>query len=136
MANRGTYKRLNVVTGNAKAGEAYFNGAGGCKSCHSPTGDLAHIGARYQPDQLQNRFIWPGRTAAAARDARKVTVTLPSGETIAGTFETSGRLRYLHLRFHGQLSFLAARHRQGASSKTIWPATAVSSRKYTDRGHA
>jgi len=27
-AERGTYKLLNIVTGNAKAGEAYFNGAG------------------------------------------------------------------------------------------------------------
>ncbi len=60
VANRGLYKRLNIVTGNAAAGEAYFNGAGGCKSCHSPTGDLAHIGSRYQPDQLQSRFVWPG----------------------------------------------------------------------------
>src|ERR1700719_365125 len=46
VANRGTYKRLNVVTGDARAGEAWFNGAGGCKSCHSATGDLAHIGTR------------------------------------------------------------------------------------------
>lgn len=88
VANRGTYKRLNVVTGDAKAGEAYFNGAGGCKNCHSPTGDLAHIGARYQPDQLQTRFVWPGGgggPGGRGGNAQKVTVTLPSGETIAGT---------------------------------------------------
>ena len=30
VANRGLYQRLNVVTGDAKAGEVYFNGAGGC----------------------------------------------------------------------------------------------------------
>src|SRR6266852_3706042 len=47
VANRGLYKRLDVVTGDAKAGEAYFNGAGGCKSCHSVTGDLAHIAAGF-----------------------------------------------------------------------------------------
>ena len=60
VANRGLYKRLNVVTGDAKAGEAYFNGAGGCKGCHSVTGDLAHVGTKYQPEALQTRFVWPG----------------------------------------------------------------------------
>ena len=89
VANRGLYKRLNVVTGDAKAGEAYFNGAGGCKNCHSPTGDLAHIGARYAPEQLQTRFIWPGGGGGGfgrgGGSAQKVTVTLPSGQTFAGT---------------------------------------------------
>jgi hypothetical protein len=87
VANRGLYKRLNVVTGDAQAGKAYFNGAGGCKNCHSPTGDLARIGARYASDQLQTRFIWPGGGGGFGRSggtAQKVTVTLPSGETIAG----------------------------------------------------
>jgi len=81
VANRGTYKRLNVVTGNAAAGERYFNA--NCKSCHSPTGDLAHIGARYEPDQLQNRFVWPAGGRGGAR--QKVTVTLPNGQTVTGT---------------------------------------------------
>jgi cytochrome c oxidase cbb3-type subunit III len=84
VANRGLYKRLNVVTGNATAGEAYFNGAGGCKSCHSPTGDLAHIGSRYAPDQLQGRFVWPAGGRGGAR-AQKVTVTLANGQTVTGT---------------------------------------------------
>jgi hypothetical protein len=70
--------------------EAYFNGAGGCKSCHSVTGDLAHIGTKYQPDQLQTRFVWPGPGGfggggrGAARP-QKVTVTLPNGQVIPGT---------------------------------------------------
>jgi len=89
VANRGLYKRLNVVTGDAKAGEAYFNGAGGCKTCHSPTGDLAKIGSRYQPEQLQTRFIWPGggggRGGRGGGGGQKLTVTLPSGEVVAGT---------------------------------------------------
>jgi len=83
VANRGTYKRLNVVTGNASAGEAYFNGVGGCKSCHSVTGDLAHIGSRYEPDQLQNRFVWPAGGRGGVR--QKVTVTVPGGQSITGT---------------------------------------------------
>jgi cytochrome c oxidase cbb3-type subunit 3 len=87
VANRGTYKRLNVVTGDAKAGEAYFNGAGGCNGCHSVTGDLAHIGGRYQPEQLQTRFVWPGGGRGAAARGQKVTVTLPSGESITGVLK-------------------------------------------------
>jgi cytochrome c oxidase cbb3-type subunit 3 len=84
VANRGTYKRLNVLTGDAKAGEAYFNGAGGCKTCHSTAGDLAHVGSKYpQPDQLQNRFVWPGGQPGP----QKVTVTLPSGQTVSGTLK-------------------------------------------------
>src|SRR5262249_42296632 len=51
VANRGLYKRLNVVTGDPKAGAAYF--ASNCTSCHAATGDLAHIGGRYAADQLQ-----------------------------------------------------------------------------------
>ena len=86
VANRGIYKRLNVVTGDARAGEAYFNGAGGCKGCHSVTGDLAHIAAKYQPEQLQTRFVWPGGGGfGAGRGApQKVTVTLPSGQSVSG----------------------------------------------------
>ena len=82
VANRGLYKRLNVVTGDAKAGEAYFNGAGGCKSCHSVTGDLAHIGTKYPADTLQTRFVWP---AGRGGMRQKITVTLPSGESVTGT---------------------------------------------------
>jgi cytochrome c oxidase cbb3-type subunit III len=81
VANRGTYKRLNVVTGNAAAGEAYFNNA--CKSCHSATGDLAHIGSRYEPDQLQNRIVWPAGGRGGNR--QKVTVTPTGAQPIVGT---------------------------------------------------
>lgn len=83
VANRGLYKRLNVVTGDAKAGEAYFNGGGGCKGCHSVAGDLAHIGTKYQPEALQTRFVWPGGRGGGT--AQKVTVTLPSGQNVSGT---------------------------------------------------
>ncbi len=84
VANRGLYKRLNVVTGDRAAGEAWFNGAGGCKSCHSPTGDLAHIGSRYHPDQLQTRIIWTGGGRGSTR-AQQVTVTPPNGPAVTGT---------------------------------------------------
>src|SRR6185436_19495563 len=61
-ANRGLYSSLysnDVLTGDAKAGETYFNGAGGCRACHSPTGDLAHVGSKYAGITLQNRWLWP-----------------------------------------------------------------------------
>jgi cytochrome c oxidase cbb3-type subunit III len=65
----------NVLTGDRQAGAAYFDGAGGCRQCHSPTGDLAGIGARYDPPTLQQRFLFPrppgrgprGGPAAGAR---------------------------------------------------------------------
>lgn len=86
-ANRGLYGTLYanaVLTGDATAGEAYFNGAGGCRACHSPSGDLAHVGSKYQGMALQNRWLWPsGGRGGGARP--KATVTLPSGERITGT---------------------------------------------------
>src|SRR5947209_20248295 len=45
-ANRRTYEIRDILVGDAKAGEAFFNGVGKCNSCHSPTGDLKGIGAK------------------------------------------------------------------------------------------
>jgi cytochrome c oxidase cbb3-type subunit 3 len=84
-ANRGTYKALNVVTGNAKAGEAYFNGEGKCNTCHSATGDLAHIGSKMAPSDLQERFLYP-RPSQQPSDT-KVTVALKDGTQISGTLK-------------------------------------------------
>lgn len=89
-AERGTYKILNIVTGNAKAGEAYFNGAGKCNSCHSATGDLKGIGAKYDPITLQGKFLMPVGGRGNQRRASSpiiVTVTLPSGKSFKGTLE-------------------------------------------------
>ena len=90
-ANRGTYKVQNVVTGNAAAGETYFNGAGKCNTCHSVTGDLAHIGSKYQPADLQQTFLYPGargyEVGTRSTSGPKVTVILPSGESISGTLK-------------------------------------------------
>jgi len=89
-AERGTYKILNIVTGNARAGEAFFNGAGKCNTCHSPAGDLKGIGAKYDPITLQGRFLMPvgGRTNQHRTTSPiMVTVTLPSGQSFKGTLE-------------------------------------------------
>ncbi len=87
-ANRGTYKLLNVVTGDAKAGEAYFKGAGKCSTCHSPTGDLAHIGSKMEASDLQQAFLYPGARGFFEEEPKsppKATVTLPDGKSIVGT---------------------------------------------------
>ena len=93
VINRGDYKILNIVVGDAKAGEAFFNGAGKCNTCHSPTGDLQSIGAKYDPVTLQGRIVMPrgrggrGRGAGQGQPPRSlptVTVTLPSGQSFSG----------------------------------------------------
>jgi cytochrome c oxidase cbb3-type subunit 3 len=79
----------NVLTGDPKAGATYFNGAGKCAGCHSPTGDLAHIGARMDPPALQQRFLFPGGGGGRGRSGQSskpvtVTVTPPSGTAVTG----------------------------------------------------
>jgi cytochrome c oxidase cbb3-type subunit III len=68
----------DLQTGNAEAGKQYFDGPGGCASCHSATGDLAGIANRYQGLRLEQRLMYPQRASA------KLTVTLPSGKSITG----------------------------------------------------
>jgi cytochrome c oxidase cbb3-type subunit III len=77
-------KVIDVVTGDPKAGSAYFNGTGKCSSCHSPTGDMKGVGAKYDPATLQQRFLFPravgfGR-GGAVTNSKAVTVTVtPAG---------------------------------------------------------
>ena len=73
------YPVERLLTGNAAAGKAFFNGAGGCNACHSPTGDLAGIAKKYPPVFLQARFLMPRPTKPRTAD-----VTLPSGEKVSG----------------------------------------------------
>jgi cytochrome c oxidase cbb3-type subunit 3 len=72
------YPLEKLLTGNADAGKTYFNGAGGCKSCHSPLGDLAAIATKYSPVELQSRMLYPGGKHTT------VVVTVPSGEQVKG----------------------------------------------------
>src|ERR1700674_4947219 len=90
--NRNAYPLQDLVTGDAKAGEAYFNGAGRCNTCHSATGDLAGLGSRFQPAQLQTRFLYPrgggggGRSGVQPKPTT-ATVTPRSGRAVSGTLE-------------------------------------------------
>jgi cytochrome c oxidase cbb3-type subunit 3 len=79
--NRNPTQSPNVLTGNAEAGRAFFNGPGGCTKCHSVTGDLAGIGRRFEDAvDLQQRFLFPRRTKPIP-----VKVTPPGGPTVTGT---------------------------------------------------
>jgi cytochrome c oxidase cbb3-type subunit 3 len=68
----------DLQTGNAEAGKQYFNGAGGCATCHSPTGDLAGIASRHSGLELEEQMLYPKHAKST------VTVTLASGQTITG----------------------------------------------------
>ena len=88
---------LNVLVGDAAAGQAYF--ATNCSACHSPTGDLSGIAQRV-PDPMALQNLWVaggggggrggrgGGTGAAAagpnRREVRVTVTPASGEKVEG----------------------------------------------------
>jgi cytochrome c oxidase cbb3-type subunit 3 len=91
---------LNILVGNAAAGEKYFTAK--CGACHSATGDLRGVGARAaNPAQLQN--LWIAGGAARGRGAGPVAgkrtppmttrreavvvVTLPSGQKFEGRLE-------------------------------------------------
>jgi cytochrome c oxidase cbb3-type subunit 3 len=92
-SNRFGYVIQGLVTGDAKAGKAYFDGEGRCSTCHSATGDLAGIASRYEPVDLQRRFLTPGNSMmdmfmgkkGKPLPPAKVTMKLPGGETVTGT---------------------------------------------------
>jgi cytochrome c oxidase cbb3-type subunit III len=95
VKNRFAYKIGDLITGDAQKGEAFFNGDGHCGSCHSPSGDLAHVATRYEPVELQRRMLYPapnlidvflGR-AVTPPAPTKVTVQLASGERVSGTLD-------------------------------------------------
>ena len=89
--NRPPMDPVGIVVGNPTAGEAYFNGAGGCRNCHSPTTDLKGIGSRYNPMVLQGRMLNPRVVSAGRgvpvpnRTTAAVKVTVPSGQVVSGT---------------------------------------------------
>lgn len=86
-------KVLNVLTGDPKAGAAYFNGAGRCSTCHSSSGDFAHIASKYDPPTLQQKFLFPqtlgggGRRALASAKPVTVTVTPSDGQPVTGVLD-------------------------------------------------
>jgi mono/diheme cytochrome c family protein len=100
-ADRGAYVKFNVFSGDAKAGEVFFNGTvGKCNTCHSVTGDLKGIGEKNNHDAptLQGAILAGGRGfgrgGGGGRGGRggggggatvTATVTQKTGETFTGT---------------------------------------------------
>jgi cytochrome c oxidase cbb3-type subunit III len=85
---------VDPLVGDAKAGEAYFNGPGKCAGCHSVSGDLAGIGAKFTDVRALQGAMLSGGTAVTQgyaglpASARKtVTVTTQSGETVKGQLD-------------------------------------------------
>jgi len=81
------FTEQDILTGDAKAGEAFFNGDGKCTACHSVTGNLAGIGTRLTPVDLQQRMLFPtaGRGRGGANpNAVTVTITPASGAPMSG----------------------------------------------------
>lgn len=71
----------DLRTGDVGRGREFFNGAGKCATCHSPTGDLAGVASKYQGLELMRRTLYP-------RGAKvMLTVTLASGERVTGQRE-------------------------------------------------
>jgi cytochrome c oxidase cbb3-type subunit III len=93
----------DIVIGDPKAGEIYFNGEGGCATCHNAnTRSLAGVATQIaEPVDLQQRMLFPGGGrgrggrgrggppgggAPAAIDPNAVTVTIApsSGPAVSG----------------------------------------------------
>ena len=72
------YPAEKLLTGNAQAGKAFFEGPGGCTNCHSATGDLANISGKYSAVDLEAQMLYP------EGNFKTVKVTLKSGEVVEG----------------------------------------------------
>jgi len=95
VSNRFAYKLGDLVTGDPAKGAAFFHGAGHCDTCHSPSGDLAHVATKYEAAELQRRMLYPapnmidvflGR-AVKPPVPTKVIIHLPSGQEMSGTLD-------------------------------------------------
>src|SRR6188508_2246233 len=84
----GFFKPEGVLTGDAQAGAAFYNGEGKCATCHAVgASNLNGIGGRYTAVDLQQRFLFPPRTGRGGANpgaAVTVTVTSASGAAVSG----------------------------------------------------
>lgn len=109
---------VNVLTGNAQAGQAYFNGAGGCTKCHSVTGDLAGIGKKYDPVTLQQKFLFP-RSFGFSRGGGAMTPPKPTMATVTANGKSvKGVLVHLD-DFHVAVKDAAGDHQSWARSAAV-----------------
>lgn len=87
IVNRKTYRLANLVTGDAAAGQVYFQAH--CASCHSPSQDLAHVAAKFDTATLERKLLFPRddedpMAPVSERAMRSASLTLPSGEVVIG----------------------------------------------------
>lgn len=140
VSNRFAYKIGDVITGNAQRGAAFFSGEGNCTSCHSASGDLAHIAAKYEPVELQRRMLYPapnlldvflGRPTAPSAPT-KVTVQLASGERVSGTLV---HLDEFTVSMHDSAGWYRSFSRDGVTADVQDPRAAHEALlpKYTDQ---
>ena len=98
----------NILVGDSRAGEAYFNGEGRCSPCHNATTrSLQGIASRLDtPVDLQQRMLFPGpgrggRGAGAAggntSNRTTVTITPASGPAVSGVLVEESEF-YITLR--------------------------------------
>lgn len=73
-----------LKAGNADAGKAYFNGAGGCTKCHTVDGNLKGVGSKYDAATLQDRIVMPQRGRGSSATAVTAVVTQADGKTFKG----------------------------------------------------
>jgi hypothetical protein len=80
---------LTIVTGDPKAGEAYFQKT--CAGCHSVTGDLKGIGSRItDAKRLQQTWLMPG--SGSARGGASIHVPPTTVTVTSSSGKISGRL--------------------------------------------
>jgi mono/diheme cytochrome c family protein len=81
------FKEQDILTGDPRAGAAFFEGPGKCATCHSVTGNLRGIASKYDPVTIQQRVLFPGsggRRGAPNPNPVSVTVTPTSGPAMSG----------------------------------------------------
>jgi cytochrome c oxidase cbb3-type subunit 3 len=139
VSNRFAYKIGDVITGDAQRGAAFFNGDGHCASCHSPTGDLAHVATKYDAVELQRRMLYPAPNlidvfmgkAVTPPAPPKVTVHLANGEQVSGTLD---HLDEFTVSLHDASGWLRSFSRENVTIDVQDPRAAHESLlpKYTD----
>jgi len=96
--NLATEVTVSSLVGNARAGNAYFNGKGGCRNCHSVTGDLARYGAKHEPRELQSLMVAGGPREMPA-SYFELQLYIPTGTTARITLPSGvvheGRLTHI-----------------------------------------
>ncbi len=78
------FRSQNVLIGDAKAGQAWFNGEGKCSQCHSPAGNLKGVGGKYEAIDLQQRFLFPKPNFGRGGKPTVVTVTPATAPAVTG----------------------------------------------------